>query len=467
MRDPIICEIRCPIHGFIGLNEFERRIIDHPVFQRLRRIRQLAWTDHVYPSAMHTRFEHSLGVMHVASKLYDAIVANSSEILQSTFGYTETGLLRDRQKVRLAALLHDIGHSPFSHGSEDLFPEKPSIEAKASDAAIKKADPKHFKHEDYSFALIRGPLRDAIDNDEWNRRNYGVTAEDVAAIIEGSPSAGPSLFWRDLLSGQLDADRMDYLLRDSHHTGVNYGKFDLHRIIATVLAFNDKKRGLKTPRIGIKSGGWHAAEALILARYYMHKQVYFHKTRAAYDIHLHGAMEILLPGGKFPSPSPENLGEYLKWDDWKVLGLLAAGEGGEDGKRLLTRNHYRLVYQSRENRPDIEALISSQDELRRVKEALKDLVVATKTYPNTWYKLSTVDIPVVDDHDLDDVRPLSEYSSLLRGFSAQNQELLYVRPENAIEAKLMAEEVLKTAPPEPQLTIEFEAKKRKEVASAS
>ncbi len=138
MRDPITCEIRCPIHGFIGLNEFERRIVDHPVFQRLRRIRQLAWTDHVYPSAMHTRFEHSLGVMHVASKLYDAIVANSSEILQSTFGYTETGLLRDRQKVRLAGLLHDIGHSPFSHGSEDLFPESQALKSQEANLRLRR-----------------------------------------------------------------------------------------------------------------------------------------------------------------------------------------------------------------------------------------------------------------------------------------------------------------------------------------
>lgn len=222
MADLTTCEIRCPIHGFIELNEWETRIIDHPAFQRLRRIRQLAWTDYVYPSAMHTRFEHSLGVMHIASRLYDSIVSTSSPILKSVYGYNDLGLMRDRQKVRLAALLHDIGHSPFSHGSEEMFPERQASEPETRDP-VRKHLLKPLKHEDYSIALVREVLRAAIDDDEWNRRNFGVTADEVASIIEGNPKAGPALFWRDLLSGQLDADRMDYLLRDSHHIGVNYG----------------------------------------------------------------------------------------------------------------------------------------------------------------------------------------------------------------------------------------------------
>lgn len=117
-------EIRCPVHGFIPLNDWEREIIDQPAFQRLRRIRQLAWTDQVYPGAMHNRFEHSLGVMHTAGLLYDAIVRNSADILASDLGYDDAGFKRNRQLVRLAALLHDVGHSPFSHASEDLFPDQ-------------------------------------------------------------------------------------------------------------------------------------------------------------------------------------------------------------------------------------------------------------------------------------------------------------------------------------------------------
>lgn len=115
-------EIRCPVHGFITITDWEREIINMPAFQRLRRIRQLAWTDQVYPGAMHSRFEHSLGVLHVASRLFDAIATKSKDTLINEHVYTEDGLKRDRTLVRLAALLHDVGHAPFSHAAEDLFP---------------------------------------------------------------------------------------------------------------------------------------------------------------------------------------------------------------------------------------------------------------------------------------------------------------------------------------------------------
>src|SRR6266581_6344381 len=107
-------EIRCPVHGFITLNDWEWEIISQPAFQRLRRIRQLGWTDQVYPGAMHTRFEHALGVMHVATQLYDAIIKRSEKVLREELTYTEEGFWRDRKLVRLAALLHDVGHTPFS-----------------------------------------------------------------------------------------------------------------------------------------------------------------------------------------------------------------------------------------------------------------------------------------------------------------------------------------------------------------
>ncbi|KMQ49606.1 phosphohydrolase [Chitinispirillum alkaliphilum] len=115
-------EIRDPVHGFISLSSWERDIINHPVFQRLRRIRQLGLTDMVYPGAMHTRFEHSLGVMHVATLMFDAVTAKSKKILFDELDYNEDGLGRDRQILRLSALLHDVGHSPFSHAGEELMP---------------------------------------------------------------------------------------------------------------------------------------------------------------------------------------------------------------------------------------------------------------------------------------------------------------------------------------------------------
>src|SRR5579872_4995352 len=194
-------EIRCPIHGFVSLNAWERDIVAQPAFQRLRRIRQLAWTDQVYPGAMHTRFEHSLGVMHTATLLYQAIRQRSFEVLNNDLGYNDAGLDRDLQLVRLAALLHDVGHAPFSHASEDLLPEQESG--------------KRYKHEQYSAAIVRTELRDSIEDHPLNTANYGFSADDVAALLEGTTKAKQRIFWHDLIDGQLDADRMDYLLRDS------------------------------------------------------------------------------------------------------------------------------------------------------------------------------------------------------------------------------------------------------------
>jgi len=410
-------EIRCPVHGFVALNDWERQIIERPAYQRLRRIRQLAWTDQVYPGAMHNRFEHSLGVMHTAGLIYDAIIRNSWQVLHDELGYDEQGVKRNRQLVRLAALLHDVGHSPFSHASEELFPDQENGGGK-------------YVHEQYSAAIVRGPLRSAIEEHKLNQ-GYNLSADDVAALLEGSAGARQGIFWRDLITGQMDADRMDYLLRDSHHAGVHYGRFDLQRLISTMTAIRVKDG---PPRIGIQEGGWHAAEALVIARYFMFTQVYFHKTRVAYDIHIREAMKELLPGGHFPKP--ERLDEFLAWDDWRVLGLLASGAGGEHGKRLSGRDHYRLVFQTNEVQTPVD-----KARLARVREALGGLLAAEMPAGKSWYKTGDTDIRVEDERTHGPV-PLSVRSSVVRNLGNNDQVLLYCSPENRSEAMKKVKETL-------------------------
>ena len=413
-------EIRCPIHGFITLNSWEKEIISQPAFQRLRRIRQLAWTDQVYPGAMHTRFEHSLGVMHTATLLYSAIRQASADVLQNELGYKEEGLNRDLQLVRLAALLHDVGHAPFSHASENLFPTENGT---------------RYKHENYSAAIVRTELKAAIEDHPLNVTNYGFKAEDIAALLDGSTSAKQRLFWRDLIDGQMDADRMDYLLRDSFHAGVQYGKYDLNRVVNTVRAIPGT-RG-RAPRLGISEGGWHAAEGLVLARYFMFTQVYFHKTRVAYDVHLRGALEELLPNRQFPSPDGEHLKEFLAWDDWKLLGLLANGQGGEHGARLASRDHYRLAYGSPEISTEADLCL-----VEDIKKELGELIVAEEESSKSWYKTGRPDIPVVSNVDPGTVLPLSKYSPVVLNMDPINQVLLYVRPELAEKANEIVRGVL-------------------------
>lgn len=427
-------EIRCPVHGFISISDWEREIIAQPAFQRLRRIRQLAWTDQIYPGAMHTRFEHSLGVMHIASLLYDAVAVRSLPLLKDHLSYTEEGLRRDKLIVRLTALLHDTGHSPFSHAGEDLFPIDP-------------ASGKAFKHEAYSAAIIRHELRDVIENHPLNQ-NFAIKAEDLASLLEGSATAGRRVFWRELIDGQMDADRMDYLLRDSLHTGVDYGKYDWKRLLNTVQAVElpqpegeEARQGL---RFGVTEGGIHAAEALVLARYYMFTQVYFHKTRVAYDHHIRHALRELLPNGRFPPPtvsdphgpdappSPPGLKDYLRWDDWRVLGALADQKGGDHGLRLSSRNHYREVYHTPEC-----STPSDLRQLERVRNALGSFLAATESSRTSAYKLADPDITVVTEDDSRIVRPLSHYSPIVQTLNRHPLDMvrLFARPESAKEAR--------------------------------
>ena len=407
-------EIRCPVFGFIKLTDWEREIISQPAFQRLRRIRQLAWTDYIYPGAMHTRFEHSLGVMHMATLLYDNIVERSESLLSRELGYARQGLERNRVLVRLAALLHDVGHAPFSHASEDLLP-------------LRDDNGQPYRHEQYSAAIVRQCFADVIRGHRLNT-NCGFTAEDVAALLDGSSTSKSSLFWRDLIDGQIDADRMDYLLRDSLHTGVGYGRYDWQRLVATVQAIPGTENS--GPRVGVSEGGWHAVEGLILARYFMFTQVYFHKTRVAFDHHLKHALAEMLPGGQFPPPTSSGIRAFLEWDDWRVLGLLREGEGGEHGRRLAERDHFREVIHTTEM-PTGEELRA----LQQWKRALGDLLAAEERAEKSWYKIGMPDVQVASEVKEGEVESLSRYSSFVAKMEPIGKVLLFVRPEDFRKAR--------------------------------
>lgn len=407
-------EFRDPVHGFITLSGWERDIVNHPAFQRLRRIKQLAWTEMVYPGASHTRFEHSLGVMHVASMLFDSLCAKQSDLLK-TLGYDKPD--RQRQLIRLAALLHDIGHAPFSHAVEELLPIDPRTK-------------KHFTHEQYSAAIVEHELREVIDENPWNIRCMGITTRDLTNFFRSEPTK-QALQLQDLVSGQLDADRMDYLLRDSLHCGVSYGKYDLNRLISTL-------RFVRKPDInsdddeyciGVDGDGLHAAEGLIIARYMMFTQVYFHKTRVIYDYHLIEAMkEILLPyGGAFPAPtSAQNIKEYLHWDDWRVQGALA--ESLEKNALVLkNRLHYRSIYQSPElSTPDDERFISAA--LQTLNQ--KGIEAVRRNSDKSWYKFdnpaSDILVHFTQGRKAEEVHPMSKCSPAVTGLPPVRQSRIYV-----------------------------------------
>ncbi|MDO8587728.1 MAG: HD domain-containing protein [Armatimonadota bacterium] len=429
-------EIRDPIHGFITITDWERDIINHEYFQRLRRIRQLAFTDMVYPGAAHTRFEHSLGVMHLAGKAFDLITRNQKYVnrLKNVLHYNDLGIERARWIVRLAALLHDVGHGPFSHAAESLMP----IAAQKSKAGTSDAQAR-YSHEQYSAAVIRIFFSDVIDGNRSLKTNAEITSDDVAGILDGDPQMGSHLFWRDLLTSQMDVDRMDYLLRDSYHCGVQYGRFDIDRLLHTLAVVEDteleegtagvarSKSGLGL-RLGVEEGGWHAAEELILARYAMFTQVYFHKTRRAYDYHLEQVLGTLLPYGFPPPDSRRNLSKFLKWDDWRVAGIVAGNKHSDDARRIRERNHYRRIYETVETpkQEDIEVF-------NRISDKLGSLVRMADSAAKSWYKFKKEEEIVVEMEDGSN-KPLSDICPVVKGLRSIDQQRLYVDNADKEEA---------------------------------
>ncbi len=397
-------EIRDPIHGFISFDEKERQLIDHPCFQRLRRITQLAWTHMVYPGAMHTRFEHSLGVMHLATKMFDSIVSKDwNKKILGAIGKSENDLSRDRTVVRLAGLLHDLGHAPFSHASEELYPVRP--------------DGKHYKHEDYSVKIIELKMKELIDG---LYRDEGITTDDICGLINGKKT-GKSLIWKNLISSQLDADRSDYLMRDSYHLGVKYGFFDLERLLNCITLINEESSG--NVMIGLEFGGFHSAESIIIARYMMFTQVYFQHTRRSYDILAGEMLKEILSEKKemtFPGPEdPENLERFLDLDDWKILGMIRDGHGGEPSRKILERSHYKRVYETVEyaERQDL-------DLFSEIVEKFKDNSGIVDNTKNLLYKSMDNEILILNNIDNRTIH-LSRLSSVVRNLNPVNQYRIY------------------------------------------
>jgi HD superfamily phosphohydrolase len=413
-------EIRDPVHGFIEFDEWERDIINHSVFQRLRRIRQLAWTDMVYPGAMHTRFEHSLGVMHTATRLFDEISNRRKTFLENELKFDTSGLAKDRIIVRLAALLHDLGHAPFSHALEELMPINPSSS-------------KRYTHEDYSAAAAY-KMTDVIEKHPQNQ-NYGITVSDIDSLYSGKVSTGRRNLWRNLLSSQLDADRADYLLRDSHHIGVEYGRYDLNRLAKTITVGMDEQSG--DPTLAIEKGGLHTAESLIIARYMMFTQVYLQHTRRSYDHHIVGAIRSVLETetGKAVFPSPDRIDEYLDWTDWKVLGCISRGLGGKDGEVLLNRRHDRSVFETKEV-PRPEDLDEAESLFNQLGQEIGEEHVFIDRAVGSWYKPGS-DIMILEETNAGQERlvPLSSLSNVVKELGQANQVRIYVSMDFKDKAK--------------------------------
>ncbi len=318
-------ELRDPIHKRISFNDFEKEIIDHPFFQRLRFISQLGFLQsYVYPGAVHDRFTHSLGAMHVAGRLFGKMILGSHS-LKEKLSSEELESLRSR--VRIAGLLHDIGHGPFSHASEEVFPKlsdlpfnwdwwklpPPLTPPRAGGEFTRQA-----VHEDYSVLLIQTLAKEGLLEKDF--------AQDICSLIHRQikPSSyfmslieripGLQKVLKGLISGEVDCDRMDYLLRDSYYCGVAYGSYDLDWLISSISVAEREGELIFT----LSENGVRAFEDILLARYHMIDQVYFHKTKAGF-IH---CLEQAIKQKEIDLQIPTDPYAYTNLRDGAVIELL-------------------------------------------------------------------------------------------------------------------------------------------------
>ena len=299
-------EIKDPVHGYVYITEAEKDVIDTYPMQRLRRLRQLAGSEYVYPGANHTRFEHCVGVMHLAGKVVEN--PNISQVVTN----------EEMDLARVAGLLHDVGHGPFSHVFEQLL--------------IKDLEK---THEDITTWIIeKGELSDKI-------AKRGYKPEEVAKLAVGKLHKTGKAFLDQIISSAVDVDKQDFIVRDTFHTGAEYGFIDVFRLIHALDVLGED--------LAVEFGALSALEAFIIARIESFKSIYFHRVGRAAQIMLAMAMEKADEElGLTTFKTPE---EYLAMDDYTVWAALKKCETSKgiiddlEQRRMLKCAYERTFYE--------------------------------------------------------------------------------------------------------------------------
>ena len=294
-------EIKDPVHGYVYITEAEKEVVDSFPVQRLRRLRQLAGAEYVYPGANHTRFEHSIGVMYLAGRVLQN--PNISQRVSED----------EADIVRIAALLHDVGHGPFSHIFEQLLAK-----------ALNKT------HEDMTLWIVKNSeLKDVISG-------IGYDPGEVGRLAVGRLRKPGKAFLDQIISSSIDVDKLDFIVRDTYHTGAEYGYIDVFRLIHTLDVLDEN--------LAVDLGALSALESFIIARVESFKSIYFHRVGRAAQIMLATAMERANEElGLVNFKTPE---EYLAMDDYTVWTMLKnCQKSSEIIKSLERRRMLKCAYE--------------------------------------------------------------------------------------------------------------------------
>ncbi|AKB58360.1 HD domain-containing protein [Methanosarcina barkeri] len=369
-----------PVHGYIELDDLVQDLLSTPQMQRLRRIRQLGFSNLVYPGANHSRFEHSLGTMHLASTLTRSLDSIEDD---------------KKTEIKAAALLHDIGHGPFSHVTENVI-----------DKYTRR------RHDDVKEILGKGEIREVLNK-------YGISPGNLVKHIKGETSLG------QILSSEIDVDRMDYLVRDAHYTGVSFGVVDYNRLI--------KKMNFHEDRLVVDYGGLKAAESLLVSRFWMNTSVYYHHVTRISEAMCSRAVEYMIENNEL---DPFRL-RYM--DDIDLIASMrnATGYAGELSRLLDARKLYkRALYVGL---ADVgKAVLRHRDRIRRVEIEIAELAGVSPEYvlvdiPKTPEMLE-MQAMIKTDHKMIPLNEASHFVSILREADMDNWRMGVYSPKEHCEA---------------------------------
>jgi HD superfamily phosphohydrolase len=418
--------IRDPIHGTLSVSDEEAAVVDSRFFQRLRHVRQLGFGELAFPGATHTRHAHALGAMHVASRLFDVVADRAALPLKTRE--------RFRASVRLAMLCHDIGHMPLSHSSEAIAPARAALKlpqwlgGKGVQAS----------HEDFTVRILLDSSLTPLLREKYAALE--VRPEDVAALITASDPPGGSPFvdggadWspllRALVSGELDADRMDYLLRDSFFTGVNYGRYDFEWIVQNLNPAHKDGRVY----LALSRAAAFAFEDFLLSRYHMFLAVYYHHTSVSFDHMLRSWYEEARGELEIPA-DPE---AFVLCDDVALWSALRKSKN-RWADRIVTRRGFKRVaeFTERDAGYDLGALHGALHE-----KGIEHFSVESRGTLSRYFETGTSSPLYVVDVSSGRLTEVQSYTPMYQRYSgAVRLSRVYVRPDQQEAARAIVAQV--------------------------
>ncbi|MBM4282723.1 MAG: HD domain-containing protein [Deltaproteobacteria bacterium] len=442
--------IRCPIHGTLPVTQREIKLIDHPAFQRLRTIKQLGFADLSFPGATHTRYAHSMGAMQLATRLFDRLFPVRGD--GATPDLPERVRARFRQTVRLAMLFHDLGHAPLSHTTELLMPAvgELGLGVFAGDDVQRRAT-----HEDYTLKIVLDSSLGQLVEEQFGDSD-GIAARDVAELIVGATWPGASSRFRhggvdyapalrQIVSSECDADRMDYLQRDSFYSGVNYGKFDADWLIDNVTAVERDGQVF----LGIRSRAIFSFEDFLLSRYHMFASVYLHYTPVIFEKMLARYFDEARQEFRLPA----DIERYTQLDDMDLILALRKSKNPW-ARRIVERRPFVLLDEHNEGHQQARVSVSHDELVRRLKDARIDHIATRSRSVLSKYFDVKKKAPIFVVTSSHDPVPLEEYTPLYARYNKPALLLrVFVDPERRVEARAVLQQLVDEHRDRPRATV--------------